>query len=127
MTRVKHVEHLVFEEDLPAWDDFQLAKTKPTFRQRRRMELRLLARFSRALRNYGLCERDPWTASEAEAAEALLKVLRARGVRGLEAARLERGKVRPSEDAWPWPPAGPDVAGEVRAAVGSRLRGRPRR
>ena len=118
VTRVKHVEHLVFEEDLPAWEDFQLAKTKPTFRQRRRMELRLLARFSRTLRKYGFCERDPWPTSEAEAAEALLKVLRAGGARELEAARLERGRVRPSEDAWPWPPAGPDVAGEVRAAVG---------
>ena len=40
VTRVKHVEHLVFEEDLPAWEVFQEAKVKPAFRQRRRMELR---------------------------------------------------------------------------------------
>ena len=45
VTRVKHVEHLVFEEDLPAWEVFQEAEVKPAFRQRRRMELRFRARF----------------------------------------------------------------------------------
>ncbi len=43
ITRVKHIEHLVFEEDLPSWEAFQEAKRKPGFRQRRRMELRFLA------------------------------------------------------------------------------------
>ena len=98
-----------------------MAKCKPVFRQRRRMELRFLARFSRTLRRYGatdaFCEADPWTTDEVAVAEALLKVLRARASRELEAARLERGKVLQSEDTWPWPPAGPDVAGEVAAAV----------
>ena len=46
ITRVKHIEHIVFEEDLPSWEAFQEAKRKPGFRQRRRMELRLLAKFS---------------------------------------------------------------------------------
>ena len=86
---MKHVEHIVFEEDLPAWEDFQAARAKPIFRQRRRMELRLLARFSRTLRRYGCCERGPWSAGEAAVAEALLQVLRARGARELEAARLD--------------------------------------
>ena len=36
ITRVKHIEHIVFEEDLPSWDAFQEAKRKPGFRQRRR-------------------------------------------------------------------------------------------
>ena len=79
VTRVKHVEHLVFEEDLPAWEVFQEAKVKPAFRQRRRMELRFRARFSRTLRKYGTCECDRWTEVEAGVAESLLKVLRARG------------------------------------------------
>ena len=121
VTRVKHVEHLVFEEDLPAWEDFQAAKCKPVFRQRRRMELRFLARFSRTLRKYGAtdacCEADRWTAHEVQVAESLLKVLRARARRELEAARLERGKVRQTEDTWPWLPSGPDIPGEVAAAV----------
>ena len=33
------------------------------------------------------------------------------------AARLERGKVRQTEDNWPWLPSGPDIPGEVAAAV----------
>ena len=72
VTRVKHVEHIVFEEDLPAWEAFQEAKLKPAFRERRRMEFRLLARFSRTLRKYGFCERDRWTAQEAEVSDALI-------------------------------------------------------
>ena len=118
VTRVKHVEDLVFEEDLPPWEAFQEAKLKPAFRERRRMELRLLARFSRTLRKYGFCERDPWSRPEADVAEALLKTLRARGRRELEAARLERGQAQQSVNAWPWPPAGPDVVGEMAVAAG---------
>ena len=118
VTRVKHVEHIVFEEDLPAWEAFQEAKLKPAFRERRRMEFRLLARFSRTLRKYGFCERDRWTAQEAEVSDALMRVLRARGRSELEASRLERGKVQQSDDAWPWPPAGPDVVGEMSVAAG---------
>ena len=37
--------------------------------------------------------------------------------RELQAARFERGKAAPTEDTWPWPAAGPDVATEVAAAV----------
>ena len=72
-----------------------------------------MARFSRTLRRYGCCEREPWSAGEAAVAETLLQVLRARGARELEAARLERGKVKVSDDTWPWPAAGPDIAGEL--------------
>ena len=102
--RVKHVEHIVFEEDLPPWEAFQEAKLETSFRDRRRMELRLLARFSRTPRKYGFCERDPWTEREADVAEALVKVLRASGRRELEAARQERGPTQQSVNAWPWPP-----------------------
>ena len=117
ITRVKHVEHIVFEEDLPSWDAFQEAKRKPGFRQRRRMELRLLAKFSRTLRRYGFCEEDRWSDTEREVADALLAVLAARGQTELQAARLERGKANASEDTWPWAAAGPDVATEVATAV----------
>ena len=47
----------------------------------------------------------------------LLNVLRARARRELEAARLERGKARQTEDTWPWLPVGPDIPGGVAAAV----------
>ena len=79
ITRVKHVEHIVFEEDLPSWETFQEAKRKPGFRQRRRMELRLEAKFSRTLRHYGFCEEDPWSPAERDVAKDLLAALSRRG------------------------------------------------
>ena len=121
ITRVKHIEHLVFEEDLPSWEAFQEAKRKPGFRQRRRMELRFLAKFSRTLRRYGFCEEDRWTPAESNVAQELLSVLRARGQKELRAARLERGKAHPTEDTWAWPPAGPDVAAEIAAAAAATV------
>ena len=117
ITRVKHIEDIVFEEDLPSWDAFQEAKRKPGFRQRRRMELRLLGKFSRTLRRYGFCEEDRWSDTEREVADALLAVLAARGQTELQAARLERGKANANEDTRPWAAAGPDVATEVATAV----------
>ena len=117
VARVEHVEHIVFGEDLPPWEAFQEAKLKPASRERRRMELRLLARFSRTLWKYGFCERDPWTGRESDVAETLVKALRARGRRELEAARQERGQAQQSVNAWPWPPAGPDVVGEMAVAA----------
>ena len=117
VARVKHVEHIVFEGDLPFWEASQEAKLKLAFRERRRMEFRLLARFSRTLRKYGFCERDRWTAQEAHVSDALMRVLQARGRSELEASRLERGKVLQSDDAWPWPPAGPDVVGDMSLAA----------
>ena len=36
----------------------------------------------------------------------------------MEAARLERGQAQQSVNAWPWPPAGPDVVGEMAVAAG---------
>ena len=91
------------------------------FRQRRRMELRFLARFPRTLRKYvatGVCvEADRWTAHEVQVAESLLEVLLVRARRLLEAARLERGNVRQTKGTWPWLPSCPDIPGEVAAAV----------
>ena len=81
------------------------------------MELRFRARFSRTLRKYGTCGCDRWTEVEADVAERLLKVLRARGHEELVAARDERGQRNQTEDSWPWPPAGPDVAGLMAVAV----------
>ena len=118
VTRVKHPDHLVFEEDLPAWETFQDSRRKPLFRQRRRMELRYAARFSRTLRKYRFCEADVWTREEACVAEVLLAELRRQADRELGAARFERGKCITTEDSWPWPSrAGPDVVAEMRVAL----------
>ena len=57
-TRVRHPRHLVFEEDLPAYEHFVKARKTPAFRARRRFELRQQARASRTLRKYGFCEAD---------------------------------------------------------------------
>ena len=117
ITRVKHIEHLVLEEDLPSWEAFREAKRKPGFRQRRRVELRFLAKFSQTLRRYGFCEEDRWSQEERNVADGLLAVLRARGQMEVQAACLERGKSNPTEDTWPWAAAGPDVAIVVAIAV----------
>ena len=60
---------------------------------------------------------EQWSDAERSAADALLKVLRARGGRECEAARLERGKANVTENTWPWSTNGPDIAAEVAAAV----------
>ena len=91
ITRVKHIEHLLFDGDLSSWEAPPGAKRKPGFRRRRRMELRLLVRFPRTLRQYGFCEEDLWTVAERDVAERLLVVLKARGRRELQVARFERG------------------------------------
>ena len=72
MSRVKHVRHLIFEEDLPEWDVFQEAQWTAGFRMRRRFELGLQAKASETLRKYGFCSVDPWTQDEAEVAERLI-------------------------------------------------------
>ena len=46
-----------------------------------------------------------------------MKTLRARGRRKLGAARQERGQAQQGVNAWPWPPAGPDVVGEMAVAA----------
>jgi len=97
VSRVKHVRHLIFEEDLPAWDIFQEAQYKPNFRSRRRFELRLQAQASATLRKYGFCEADPWTREEAEMATRLLQGLQAVG----DDRRRRLGK-RGDDDAWLW-------------------------
>ena len=65
------------------------------------MELRFLAKFSRALRRYGFCEEDRWSEAERDVADALLAELKARGREGLGASRHERGKANPTQDTWP--------------------------
>ena len=79
VTRVKHVRHLVFDTDLPPWDDFQQAKFSEDFRGRQRFMLRLRAKFSRTLRRYGRLLKSPpevWTDREVEAAEKLVRCLK---------------------------------------------------
>ena len=55
-TRVRHPWHLVFEEDLPEYQQFMKARRTRAFRERRRFELRQEARASRTLRRYGYCD-----------------------------------------------------------------------
>ena len=105
VSRVKHVRHLVFEEDLPSWDVFQEAQYKPNFRSRRRFELRLLAQASTTLRRYGFCEADPWTREDAEVAARLLQGLQAVG----DDRRRRQGK-QGDDDAWLWEEETPCLA-----------------
>ena len=88
VTRVKHPWDLVFEEDLPEWEEFQKAQWKPAFRQRRRYELRMSAKASRTIRRYRCCAADPWTEEEAQVADRLLRQLAVEGSLRRSAARL---------------------------------------
>jgi endonuclease/exonuclease/phosphatase family metal-dependent hydrolase len=121
MTRVKHPRHLVFETDLPDWEDFQVVLSKKNFRARRRYEYRMLAKASRTLggrtaNRYVVrdgcsvdschcgkccfCETDPWTVGEADLAIDLLQRLNVIGHRQRpRAAALGRPC---DEDAWLW-------------------------
>merc|ERR1712185_439329 len=63
------------------------------------------AKFSRTLRRYGFCEADPWTAAEADAADLLLRGLRAKGQ--MQRASLAATGKPSDEDAWIWPATGP--------------------
>ena len=54
-TRCKHPSHIVYDLDLPAWEYFQEAQWKQTFRERCRFEWRLAAKASRTVRKYGFC------------------------------------------------------------------------
>ena len=56
-TRVRHPWDLVFEEDLPEFEEFMKAKKTPAFRRRRRWELRLQHRASETIRRYGFARK----------------------------------------------------------------------
>ena len=105
VSRVKHIRHLIFEEDLPEWERFQEAQYKPNFRSRRRFELRLRAQASTTLRKYGFCEADPWGREDAEIAQRLLE--------GLQAVGDQRRKFlghAGDDDAWLWDKEAPCLA-----------------
>ena len=76
-TRVRHLTHMVFEDDLPDWEVFQAVQNTPAFRRRRRFELRLLAKASETIRKYGFCEAEgeQWSRHERRRADALLSRL----------------------------------------------------
>ena len=124
ITRVKHPEHLLFEYDLPEWEVFQQARSKPAFRQRRRMELRLAARFSRTIRKYGFCTADgeQWSAAERRAASELLLILRVQGNLQAASRAVALGLAALGDDAWVWAVDGPDINQEMRKAVDSATR-----
>ena len=92
VTRVKHPWDLVFEEDLPDYREFMSARRKPTYRARRRFELRQEAAASRTLRKYGFCEADVWLPDERKAAAELLEALG--HVRNEQRERLRDRRVR---------------------------------
>ena len=103
ITRVKHPRHLVFDDDLPLYTDFQEAQYTAGFRQRRRFELRLHALASGTLRRYGFCKADTWS-EDCCLATALLQ--------GLEVVARDRARaldVRGDADAWLWPGETPGV------------------
>ena len=122
LTRVKHVRHLIFETDLPAWDTFQEARHSELFRSRLRFDLRVAAKFSRTLRRWGFCAADPWTREDADAASELLGVLRSRGQ--LQRARRAEFTGLPSdEDAFIWKEHELDFDGFFASAVQDAARG----
>ena len=100
MSRVKHVRHLIFEDDLPEWDVFQEAQWTAGFRMRRRFELGLQAKASETLRKYGFCSVDSWTRGEAEVAERLIEGLQAFG----DDRRKRQGRIDDlkMQEAWLW-------------------------
>ena len=121
-TRVRHPRHMVFDTDLPSYEDFMAVTKKPDFRARARFELRMYARASRTSRRWGFCEADPWTRDEAAKAEDLLTGLTA--VRATQRAALEREGVNVDGDTWCWPGGKPNCekllqSEAVRLAAGS--------
>ena len=76
VTRVKHPSHLVFEQDLPAFENFQDAQWKANFRSRRRYEWRLQAKGSETLCKYGYCGADEWTGEDAGIARYIFQQLK---------------------------------------------------
>jgi len=102
---------LVFEEDLPEYENFMKGLRTEAFCERKRFELRTEARASRTLRKYGYCEADLWTGEESRMAAQLID--------GLVVAREEQ-KLRLTKvghlvdsDRWLWGDSSPDVVGEM--------------
>ena len=112
VSRVKHIRHLIFEEDLPEWERFQEAQYKPNFRSRRRFELRLRAQASTTLRKYGFCEADLWEREDAEIAQKLLEGLQAVGD-----VRRKRLGHEGDDDAWLWDKEAPCLASLMQEQV----------
>ena len=105
------------------------ARRKPTYRARRRFELRQEAAASRTLRKYGFCEADVWLPDERKAAADLLEALghvrneqrerlRDRRVRG-DVGRNEQDERRQGQDAYAylWPDGEPNFESILAAAV----------
>ena len=113
ITRVKHPRHFVFDEDLPAYSEFQEVQYKAGFRQRRRFGHRLRAKASNTLRKYGFCKADLWTVAERELASDLLDALAAVG-----RDRARRQGVEADEDAWLWPEEPPCLPGLLGRTLG---------
>ena len=97
-TRVRHPRHLVFEEDLPPYEDFVKARKTLAFRERRRFELRMQARASWTLRKYGFCEADWWTPAERDAAAVLIDGLSKTAAQ--QRLGLQAGGQRLDADSW---------------------------
>ena len=100
-TRVRHPWDLVFEDDLPDYEDFMKARGTRAFRRRRRWELRLQERASITLRKYGFCSEDDWSKDESEAADSLIAALKRVAEKQRETLRLGAGCVV-DDDTWLW-------------------------
>ena len=117
VTRVKHFRHLVFDVDLPPWEDFQEAKFREDFRGRQRFMLRLRAKFSRTLRKYGRILRnvpERWSDHEFEGAEKLIRCLQTQGALQRSSISLSGRPIDEDADVWP---DGVDVSRQMALAV----------
>lgn len=114
-TLVRHPWDIVFEEDLPEYEDFMKVRQTKAFRERVRFELRQQARASRTLRRYGYCEADCWAEGERTAAEDLLQGLKL--VAREQRERLENQGRQVDLDTWLWGDGVPDYEGELAEVV----------
>ena len=111
-TRVRHPWDLVFQEDLPEYQDFMRVRRTPAFRMRCRFELKQLARASKTLRRYGYCKADYWTPLERDAAAELLQGLFV-GPRAEQKHRVMRDGRNLHDDNWLWGTDEPDYLAEL--------------
>ena len=97
-TRVKQPTRLVFEEDLPPWEDFHCAQSKEGFSSRMRFELRLGANASRTFRKFRCCAADPWEEAGVKIAGEIIGKLQDETIKSRSALRCEG-----DPDAYLWP------------------------
>jgi len=94
---VVHPHHLMFDHDLPSYEEFQVLKNCGEFRGRQRYKLKLHADWARTIRRYRCYAKEPWPAAAADLADRLLGHV-------TTIAKTERASngLHFDLDAWPW-------------------------